>query len=144
MRMDYALLSRVQLQSTSDQQDFLRFPPIAAAAPAAIAPEQAANWAYPQPEFTDDEIAFTLAGALLGRVHLSGHLDRMSPKQHELVAEAVEAYKDIRADLAVAVPFWPLGPTSLDRLLDRARHACPDRQPFDRMAPRPVQRRQRG
>jgi alpha-galactosidase len=39
MRTDYALLSRCQLQSTSDQQDFLRYPAIAAAAPAAIAPE---------------------------------------------------------------------------------------------------------
>ena len=109
MRTDYALLSRLQLQSTSDQQDFLRYPPIAAAAPAAIAPEQAGVWAYPQPEFTDDEIAFTLCSALLGRVQLSGHLDKMSQPQRDLVADAVRAYKAIRADLARAVPFWPLG-----------------------------------
>ena len=109
MRTDYALLSRCQLQSTSDQQDFLRYPAIAAAAPAAIAPEQAAVWAYPQPEWSDDEIAFTLCSALLGRVHLSGHIDRMSGAQHQLVAEAINAYKGIRGDLAGAVPFWPLG-----------------------------------
>jgi alpha-galactosidase len=109
MRTDYALLARLQLQSTSDQQDFLRYPPIAAAAPAAIAPEQAAVWAYPQPSFTDDQIAFTLCGALLGRVHLSGHLDRMTPDQLELVATGVGVYKAIRANLAVSVPFWPLG-----------------------------------
>jgi alpha-galactosidase len=109
MRADYALLSRMQLQSTSDQQDYLRYPPIAAAAPAAIAPEQAAVWAYPQPEFTADEIAFTMAGALLGRVHLSGHLDRMSPGQRALVAEGVAVYKQIRAEIARSVPFWPLG-----------------------------------
>lgn len=109
MRTDYALLARLQVQSTSDQQDFLRYPPIAAAAPAAMTPEQAAIWAYPQPEFTDDEIAFTLCGAMLGRVHLSGHLDQMSRPQRELVAEAVRVYKTIRSDLAAAVPFWPLG-----------------------------------
>jgi alpha-galactosidase len=109
MRTDYALLARLQLQSTSDQQDFLRYPPIAAAAPAAMTPEQAASWAYPQPDFTDDEIAFTLCTAMLGRVHLSGHLDQMSRQQRELVAAAVRVYKDIRADLALAVPFWPLG-----------------------------------
>ena len=109
MRTDYALLARLQLQSTSDQQDFLRYPPIAAAAPAAMTPEQAAVWAYPQPDFTDDEIAFTLCGALLGRVHLSGHLDQMSRQQRDLVAEAMRAYKDIRAELPQAVPFWPLG-----------------------------------
>jgi alpha-galactosidase len=109
MRADYALLTHAQLQSTSDQQDPLRYPPIAAAAPAAIAPEQAAVWAYPQPEFSDEEIAFTVAGALLGRVHLSGRLDLMTPRQRALVAAGIAAYKDIRSDIAAATPFWPLG-----------------------------------
>ncbi len=109
MRVDYAMLSHVQLQSTSDQQDYLRYAAIAAAAPAAIAPEQAAVWAYPQPAFSDDEIAFTLCSAMLGRIHLSGHVDQMSEQQRGLVAEAVQVYKRIRTDLAQAVPFWPLG-----------------------------------
>ena len=110
MRTDYALLSRMQLQSTSDQQEYLRYPPIAAAAPAAIAPEQAAVWAYPQPGFSVGEIAFTMVTAMLGRVHLSGHLDRMSGPQRELVAEAVRVYKEsLRPAIARSVPFWPLG-----------------------------------
>jgi len=110
MRTDYALLSRMQLQSTSDQQEYIRYPPIAAAAPAAIAPEQAAVWSYPQPEFTDDEIAFTMVNAMLGRVHLSGHVDRMSPAQRALVAEAVRVYKqDIRDTIPESNAFWPLG-----------------------------------
>ena len=108
MRSDYAMLSRLQLQSTSDQQEHYRYPAIAAAALAAIAPEQSAVWAYPQPEFVDAENAFTLCNALLGRVHLSGNLDRMTPEQRALVAEAVTVYKRIRADVAVSVPFWPL------------------------------------
>jgi alpha-galactosidase len=109
MRADYAMLARLQMQSTSDQQDYVRYPPIAAAAPASIAPEQAAVWAYPQPGFTDDEIMFVMAGAMLGRIHLSGHLDRMSARQLALVTDAVRAYQEIRAELAIAVPFWPLG-----------------------------------
>jgi alpha-galactosidase len=110
MRTDYALLARLQLQSTSDQQEFLRYPPIAAAAPAAITPEQAAVWAYPQPEFSDDEIAFTMAGAMLGRVHLSGHVDRMSGEQRNMVAAAIRVYKEvIRPEIAASTPFWPLG-----------------------------------
>lgn len=108
MRMDGALLRVAQLQSTSDQQDHLRYPPIAASAPTAVPPEQAAVWAYPQPEFSADANALTLAGALLGRVHLSGHLDRMTPAQLALVAQAVRVHKELRADLASAVPFWPL------------------------------------
>ncbi|MFE7071790.1 alpha-galactosidase [Streptomyces sp. NPDC057620] len=109
MRMDGATLAVAQLQSTSDQQDPLRCPPIAAAAPTAVPPEQGAVWAYPQPTFDDDLIAFTLGGALLGRVHLSGHLDRMSAHQLALVRAAVAVYKTIRGDLSEALPFWPLG-----------------------------------
>jgi alpha-galactosidase len=109
LRMDYALLSLLQLQSTSDQQDPLRYPPIAAGAPTAVTPEQAAVWAYPQPEMSLDEIAFTLCAALLGRVHLSGHLDKMSAGQRAAVASAIAVYKEIRADIATGTPFWPLG-----------------------------------
>ncbi|GAA3787427.1 hypothetical protein GCM10022403_022650 [Streptomyces coacervatus] len=109
LRMDYAQLTVAQLQSTSDQQDLLRYPPIAAAAATAVTPEQAAVWAYPQPGHTLDEIAFTLAGALLGRVHLSGFLDRMNDDQFALVRSALRLYKDIRPEIAGARPFWPLG-----------------------------------
>ena len=72
MRWDYALLSRLQLQSTSDQQNLQLYAPIAASAPTAVTPEQGAVWAYPQPEDSLDEVAFTMANALLGRIHLSG------------------------------------------------------------------------
>ncbi len=109
MRMDGATLAVAQLQSTSDQQDPLRLPPVAAAAPAALPPEQGAVWAYPQPGYDDGLNTFTLGGALLGRVHLSGHLDRMSEHQLGLVRDAVRTYKAIRGDLARALPFWPLG-----------------------------------
>ncbi|MBC2900254.1 glycoside hydrolase family 36 protein [Streptomyces cupreus] len=109
MRMDGATLAVTQLQSTSDQQDPLRYPPIAAAAPTAVPPEQGAVWAYPQPEFDDDLIAFTLGSALLGRIHLSGHLNRMAEPQLALVRDAVATYKSIRGDLARSLPFWPLG-----------------------------------
>lgn len=109
MRADYATLSHFQLQSTSDQEDPLLYPPVAASAAAAIAPEQAAVWAPPQPGMSDDLIAFTVATALLGRVHLSGHLDRMTPAQQALVAQGIDVYKQIRGDIAQAVPFWPLG-----------------------------------
>jgi len=114
MRADHALLARLQLQSTSDQQDLLRYAAIAAAAPATVPPEQGAVWAYPQPEFSDAEIAFTLCNALLGRIHLSGHLDRMSPAQQQLVAAAIAVYREIRPGLAQAVPSWPLGPPGWD------------------------------
>lgn len=70
--------------------------------------EQATAWAYPQPEWSDHEVAFTLCNPLFGRVHLSGHIDRMSTAQEQLVADAISTYKRIRPHLAAAVPFWPL------------------------------------
>ncbi|MET7455809.1 glycoside hydrolase family 36 protein [Streptomyces sp. NPDC005574] len=109
LRMDYAQLAVTQVQSTSDQQDPLRYPPIAAAAPTAVTPEQSAVWAYPQPHFSDDRIAFTVTGALLGRVHLSGFLDRMSEDQLRLVRRGLDVYKGIRGEIGAGLPFWPLG-----------------------------------
>ncbi len=109
MRMDYAVLSRMQLQSTSDQQDYLRYPPIAVAAPLSVLPEQAASWAYPQPEMTDEQIAFTMCTGILGRLYLSGNLHRMTPQRLDLVREGVRLHQSLRADLVRAVPCWPLG-----------------------------------
>ncbi|MGW2422828.1 alpha-galactosidase [Streptomyces sp. NPDC001709] len=109
MRWDHALLSRMQVQSTSDQQNLRLYAPIAASAPTAVTPEQGAVWAYPQPEDSLDEVAFTMASALLGRIHLSGRLPELPPEARALVHEAVTVYKAVRADLAQAVPCWPLG-----------------------------------
>jgi len=109
MRADYALLDVAHLQSTSDQQDFLRYPPIAASAPASILPEQCANWAYPAVEMSEAETAFALVTGLSGRLYLSGFLDRLRPEQRALVGEAVALHKELRDGLRDAVPFWPLG-----------------------------------
>jgi alpha-galactosidase len=74
-----------------------------------VTPEPGAVWAYPQPGDSLDEVAFTLASALLGRIHLSGPLTELRPGARALVHEAVGLHKVIRADLAQAVPAWPLG-----------------------------------
>ena len=76
-------------------------------------PEQAAVWAYPQPGFTDDEIAFTLCSALLGRIHLSGHLDQMSRTSSRPWSAA--AVGGLQAHPA---PTWP-------RPYRSGRSACP-------------------
>ncbi|NQX13110.1 alpha-galactosidase [Microbacteriaceae bacterium VKM Ac-2855] len=109
MRADFAMLSRLQMQSTSDQQDFRLYPPIAATAPLSMLPEQAASWAYPQPGMTDEEIAFCLVTGLLGRFYLSGYLNRMTAEQRALVSEAVATAKTLRTTIATAQPSWPLG-----------------------------------
>ncbi|ARC58203.1 Alpha-galactosidase [Frondihabitans sp. 762G35] len=114
MRMDFAMLSRMDLQSTSDQQDPLLYPPIAAAAPVAMLPEQAANWAYPQPEMSPETSALTLTTSLLGRFYLSGHLDHMTDAQRGIVSEAITIARTLRAPVSTSTPFWPLGLPSWD------------------------------
>ncbi|HST81909.1 MAG TPA: glycoside hydrolase family 36 protein [Kineosporiaceae bacterium] len=114
MRMDYGLLSRTQLQSTSDQQDAVRYPAITVAAPLSILPEQCANWAYPQPGMPAEEAAATLVTGLAGRLYLSGHLDRMSSAELAVVQAATAAYGELREFLPTSHPRWPLGLPSWD------------------------------
>lgn len=109
MRMDYAMLSRHSIQSTSDQEDYVRYAAIAAASPAALTPEQSAVWSYPLREGDDEEVIFNMINALLLRVHQSGHLAELSPRRRELVKEALDYYKVIRGDIPHSAPFWPLG-----------------------------------
>lgn len=109
MRMDFAMLSRLAMQSTSDQQDFTKYPPIAAAAPISLLPEQAASWAYPQPGMTAEEAAFCLVTGLLGRFYVSGHLNRMDQDRRALVAEAIATAKTLRTAVANGRPHWPAG-----------------------------------
>ncbi|PXA68599.1 glycoside hydrolase family 36 protein [Cryobacterium arcticum] len=109
MRMDYAMMSRLHLQSTSDQQDPVMYAPIAAAAPASLLPEQAGNWAYPQAGMPPELFTFSLVNAILGRMYLSGYINQMSPAEVDLVAAAVTAQKTVVADIHTSHAVWPLG-----------------------------------
>ena len=98
-----------QLQSTSDQQDFCLYPPVAVSAPATILPEQCGNWAYPSAEMSAEEVVFTLVTGLSGRLYLSGFLNELAPEARAAVARAAGMFKAWRSWLAEATPFWPLG-----------------------------------
>jgi alpha-galactosidase len=109
MRMDYAMLSRHSIQSTSDQEDYVQYAAIAAGSPAALTPEQSAVWSYPLREGDDEEVIFNMVNALLLRVHQSGHLAELAPQRRALVKEALDYYKSIRAHIPQAFAFWPFG-----------------------------------
>lgn len=109
MRQDHATVSRFDLTSTSDQEDPRAYPPVAASAPMLVLPEQAGNWACPQPDMCPREIVFTLCTGMLGRLYLSGWLDRLDAEGRGLVTHAVEVYKSIRHSLPGSSPFWPRG-----------------------------------
>lgn len=115
MRMDYGLLSRHSIQSTSDQCDYKVFSAIAAASPSAITPEQAAVWTYPMKDAGREEIIFNMVNAMLLRIHQSGHLAEISIEGKTLIKEGIDYYKTIRDDIKKGLPVWPLGlPTFYD------------------------------
>ena len=109
LRIDYALLSRYSIQSTSDQEDYQNYASIAVNAPAGLTPEQAAVWSYPQRNGDEEETIFNMVNAMLLRIHQSGHLAELSPERVELVKEGISYYKEIRSDIKKALPDWPIG-----------------------------------
>jgi alpha-galactosidase len=109
LRMDYALLSQHSIQSSSDQEDCRLTARIAALGAAGVAPEQLAVWAYPKAADPPGAVAMNLVNALLGRIHLSGELAQLAPEHFALVERAIHLYKDFRAEIPCALPWWPLG-----------------------------------
>ena len=107
MRADYAQLSRLDLQSTSDQCDPLVYAAIAAGAGLTIPPEQQGNWGYAQEEMDDETAVFTLATGVLGRLYLSGFIDRMTEPRLGLVRDAIALHRRILDEQRDLVPFWP-------------------------------------
>ena len=108
LRIDYALLSRYSIQSTSDQEDYRNFATIAANASAGVTPEQAAIWSYPMRRGDKEEVIYNMVNAMLVRIHQSGHLAELPTECIELVKEGIACYKRIRGDIKKAVPFLPL------------------------------------
>lgn len=116
LRIDYALLSRYSIQSTSDQEDYRNYATIAANAGAGVTPEQAAVWSYPMRQGDKEEVIYNMVNAMLGRIHQSGHLAELSAERMELVKEGIACYKNMRAEIKEAVPFWPLDVTDNEDL----------------------------
>ena len=109
-RMDYAMLSRLQIQSMTDQEDYLKLPMILVGASAAVLPEQLAIWSYPLAKADADQASFNMVTAMMCRIHQSGRLDSLSPEASAQVAEGIRLYKDVlRKHIPTAVPFYPLG-----------------------------------
>lgn len=110
LRMDYAMLSQTQIQSSSDQTNYKKYPAILVGAMAAVVPEQLAVWAYPTAEDGPKEASFNMVSAMLCRIHQSGQLASLSPESFEQVSNAIIIYKKRLASfIPQSVPFFPLG-----------------------------------
>jgi alpha-galactosidase len=115
-RMDYAMLSRLQLQSMTDQENYLKLPAILAGASAAVLPEQLAIWSYPLAHADADHASFNMVTAMMCRIHQSGRLDALSPAVEGQVSEGIRVYKEfLRQEIPNATPFYPLGMSDLTK-----------------------------
>jgi alpha-galactosidase len=108
--MEYAMLSHLQLQSSSDQEDYRLYPAIEVGESAAVLPEQLAIWSYQLANGDADAASFNLVNAMLFRIFQSGHLAELSPESFAQVKTGLQIYKDkIRPHIGAAVPYYPLG-----------------------------------
>jgi alpha-galactosidase len=113
-RMDYAMLSRLQIQSMTDQENYLKLPAILVGASAAVLPEQLAIWSYPLANADADQASFNMVTAMMCRIHQSGRLDALSPVVAAQVAEGIRVYRDVlRKHIPLALPFYPLGTSDI-------------------------------
>ena len=130
MREDNGTLSHFHLQSTSDQQIYYNYAPIAASSASVMPPEKAANWANPyfldeneNGNFDNDNNAdfliernsdgeatvFSMINGLTGVPLISGRIDCFDELNFKLAKEAVDCYKRIRDDVAKSYAVYPTG-----------------------------------
>jgi alpha-galactosidase len=109
-RMEYAMLSHLQLQSSSDQEDYRLYPSIAVGESAGVLPEQLAIWSYPLAGADEDAASFNMVSAMLFRIHQSGNLANLKPAVFDQVKTGLRIYKEtIRRHTRQAIPYYPLG-----------------------------------
>ena len=109
MRMEYAMLRQLSIQSVTDQTDYVDMAVIAANCMTGCTPEQAAIWSYPMRDGDEEETIFNMVNAMLLRIHQSGHLAELSRERLALVQQGIALHKDIVEETKLGLPFWPTG-----------------------------------
>ena len=110
MRMEYSMLSRAQLQSISDQDDYRLYSSLTTGSSAALLPEQMGVWSQPLEHDTPQAASCNMVNAMLGRIHQSGFLTLLSPQSMAQVKNGISIYKQhIRSYIPDLIPFYPLG-----------------------------------
>lgn len=114
-RMDYAMLSRHQVQSVTDQTDYTRIPAIIVGSLAAVLPEQLMSWSYPLPSGDKYEASFNMVNGMMTRFILSGGLSDLKEESFEQVQKGIKVYKnEISQVIPESIPIFPLGLPALE------------------------------
>lgn len=116
MRMEHSMLSRAQLQSISDADDYRAYASLTPGCSAALLPEQMGVWSQPKPSQAPEAVSCNMVNAMLGRIHQSGFLHQLSPDALAQMRNGIAIYKQyIRRHVPRSTPFYPLGRADLTR-----------------------------
>lgn len=92
-RLEPSMMALFSMASFSDAHECVSGPIIAANVHRAIQPAQSQIWAVLRAEADDRRLRYVLAGTFLGRMCLSGDVDRLSDSQWQLVDESIAFYR---------------------------------------------------
>ena len=124
MRSDYGALSHFDIQSLTDQEDFVMNHAITVGSLLNILPEHMGVWSYPIPldyenlktpevldkkeylqRFADGEqTVFNIANGMLGNLYLSGRIDKADALNFSLIQDGVKYYLNNKKELFNAIP----------------------------------------
>ena len=62
---------------------------------------------YAQEEMDDETAVFTLTAGILGRLYLSGFINRMGERRLALVRDAVALHRRVLDEQGHLMPWWP-------------------------------------
>jgi len=92
-RLEPSMIARSAMSSFSDAHEPLEIPIIAAHTQRLILPRQQQIWACLREGQTEREICYNLSSGFLGRLCLSGDIDRISPVSWIFVRNALDIYR---------------------------------------------------
>lgn len=126
-RSDWGTLKHFAIQSTSDQENYLKNPSIISGSLALMPPEKAGIWCYPYPiEFlkrTQNRLSlsdknkmadgvqtsFNIVNGFMGAMYLSGRIDDMDEENLNILKESIKVYKENREFISSSFPVYPKG-----------------------------------
>ena len=126
-RSDWGTLRHFAIQSTSDQENYLKNPSIISGSLALMPPEKAGIWCYPYPiDFTARtqnhlslsekkkmsdgvQTSFNVVNGFMGAPYLSGRIDDMDEVNLNILKESIKVYKENRDFISSSFPIYPKG-----------------------------------
>ena len=97
--MDYGLLARSDLSSITDQGEWFRLSSVFYGVSKYIHPSQIGNWSILKDAADESSYVFTLINSMMGRMHISGEIENLSPAKRKILTEAIAFYKKWKAVL---------------------------------------------